>query len=465
MATKRSTKGMVAYGLMLSLSGALLYWIRSLGSELTPSTLVGAPKGGPALHGGTLFHVLLALVVVIVASRLVGMLFRYFHQPAVIGEVVAGIALGPSLLGRIAPEASSFLFPPAVVPLIGVLAQIGVIVFMFLVGLDLDTKQLGKKGEAALAISHASILAPMLLGGALALWLYPTLAPAGVPFDVFGLFMGVAMSITAFPVLARILTDREMHRTHLGVLALSCAAVDDATAWCLLALVVGIAESNPQAAAITVGLTVAFMVFMFMVGRPLMQRFVRAQEVKQSVSRDAIALMLVGVVVCALIAEAIGIHAIFGAFLMGALVPADSLLARTMKQRLEDLAVVLLLPAFFAFTGLRTQLSLVSGAEGWWMCAAIVLVACAGKIGGTVVAARLTGVSRRDAWSLGALMNTRGLVELVALNIGLDLGVISPALFAMMVVMALVTTFATSPLITLLSPETHPAGVRVPNGG
>jgi Kef-type K+ transport system membrane component KefB len=456
----RSKMGSLRYGVMLALSGAALWGILSAGSVLSPSPVAGVQAAArPAAgHGQLLFHVLLALLIVIACSRLLGLLFRRLQQPAVIGEVVAGIVLGPSLLGRVAPDVAAYVFPPSITPQLGVLAQVGVIVFMFLVGLELDTSQLKKSAHSALAISHASIVFPLLLGAGLSLWLYPRMGPSGVSFSVFALFMGVAMSITAFPVLARILTDQKAQRTQLGMLALSCAAVDDVTAWCLLALVVGAAEAHPQRAALTVSLTGLYIAAMFWGAKPKVHAWIRRQELHGRVEQDAVALVLVAVLLSALIAEVIGIHAIFGAFLVGSVIPADSRMASTLKHRLEDLVLVLLLPAFFAFTGLRTQLALVEGASAWATCALIVLVACLGKVGGTYAAARLTGLKSRDALSLGLLMNTRGLVELVVLNFGLDLGVISPSLFAMMVVMALVTTFATTPLVRLLTPETAANG-------
>jgi Kef-type K+ transport system membrane component KefB len=450
---------------MLAVAGAFFVGVRTFGQGLSSSGPVVEKAAQSPVQAHTLFHVLLALLVVIGASRVLGILFNKIHQPAVIGETVAGIALGPSLLGRVAPDFASYLFPSNVVPLLGVLANVGVIVFMFLVGLELDTSILRKKTHQAMAISHASIIAPFLLGTGLALWIYPTLAPRGVKFDVFALFMGVAMSITAFPVLARILTDRQMHRTGLGVLALSCAAVDDVTAWCLLALVVGIANSAASGALVTMGLTMLFIGAMFFAVRPLVHRAVRAQEVRAELSRDSVGFVLVGLLVSALVAEWIGIHAIFGAFLVGALIPHDSRLARALEHKLSDLVVVFLLPAFFAVTGLRTQMGLLNGSEAWLMCGAIIVLACVGKIGGTYAAARLSKIGVREAASLGILMNTRGLMELVVLNVGLDLGVISPALFAMMVLMAVVTTFATSPLLSLLNgdqglPATDPVSAR-----
>ncbi|HVJ81247.1 MAG TPA: cation:proton antiporter, partial [Planctomycetia bacterium] len=294
-----------------------------------------------------------------------------------------------------------------------------------------------------------------VLGAALSLALYPTLARPGVPFLSFALFMGIAMAITAFPVLARILTDRGMERTELGVVALGCAAADDVTAWCLLALIVGVARSEVSGALLVAAEAASFIAFMVFVARPYFARWsARLDASPGPLSPTAIAGVFLAVLLSAMTTEAIGIHALFGAFLFGAIVPHDGRIAREFGAKLKDVVTVLLLPAFFAYTGMRTQIGLVSGGENWLWCAAIVLVATAGKFGGTLIAARATGQSWRHAAALGALMNTRGLMELIALNIGLDLGVISPTLFAMMVVMALVTTAATSPAVNLLVPIT-----------
>jgi Kef-type K+ transport system membrane component KefB len=288
-----------------------------------------------------------------------------------------------------------------------------------------------------------------VLGSLMALWLFPRVATPGVPFTSFALFMGIATSITAFPVLARILSDRGITRTELGRIALTCAAVDDVTAWCLLAFVVGVAQSSLSSASLVALLTAVFVAVMFVLVRPLVGRLLT--RAGGTIGREMIALTLLGVLISALTTEAIGIHAIFGAFLLGAIIPSESVLARTLLARLEDLVTILLLPAYFAFTGMRTSISLVASAEDWIMIALIVLVATVGKFGGTVVAARVTGMAWRQAARLGALMNTRGLMELIVLNIGLDLHVISPTLFTMMVLMALITTIATTPVLNALN--------------
>jgi Kef-type K+ transport system membrane component KefB len=443
---------LLTYGAM-TLGGVLLYFvIRSFGEGLVAPVssgvgIAGAARG--AVKGNPLLQVLVALLVVIAASRGVGALFRRFHQPAVIGEILAGLLLGPSLLGKLAPPLSAALFPEAVIPLLGIIAQLGVLLFMFVVGLELNTELLREKSQSTVAISHASIVVPFLMGAALALGLYPLLSNRNVSFTAFSLFLGISMSVTAFPVLARILRDRRLHQSGMGTLALTCAAIADVTAWCLLALIVGVIQSRVRGAAVTVLLTLLYIGAMLVVVRPLVRRLVARHERSGAPEQGMMAPIAIALLLSSLATEFIGIHSLFGAFLLGALIPHDSALARTLTHKLEEFVVVMLLPAFFAFTGLRTQIGLIHG-EQWLICGLIILVACAGKFGGSAIAARLTGMTWRDSAALGILMNTRGLMELIVLNIGLDLGVISPTLFAMLVLMAVVTTFATTPILDAL---------------
>jgi len=428
---------------------ALFLLIRSYGEGLSaPAPLASVNRGGStaAATPDILFHVLLALAAVLVTGRSVGALLRVLGQPAVIGEVVAGILLGPSLLGRIAPSASAYILPADVAPHLGLVAQIGVAFYMFLVGLDLNASLLRRRASAAMATSHASIVVPFLLGSTLALYLYPRLSTSDVSFTSFALFMGVALSVTAFPVLARILADRGLAKTEFGAVALTCAAADDVTAWCLLAFVSGVAQANSAGALSVTVLTAGFIACLFIFVRPLVVSLVGRSEDAPPTER-VVAIVLLGVLLSALTTEFIGVHAIFGAFLFGAIVPHDSALARTLINRLHDFVTILLLPAFFALTGMRTRIDLVAGYDQWLLCGMIVAVATLGKFGGTLTAARLTGLGWRQASALGIVMNTRGLMELIVLNVGLDLGVISPTLFAMLVIMALVTTLATTPLL------------------
>jgi Kef-type K+ transport system membrane component KefB len=453
-------KTILGYTLMLLGALAVFLLVRGYGAHLVapaPPAAHAAAAAVPPAASNTLMHVLLALIVIILAARGLGALFKFVRQPPVVGEVIAGLALGPSFLGHFWPSATQYLLPPAVAPFVSVIAQVGVILFMFLVGLELDTSRLRARTEATVAISHASIVVPFLMGSTLAIWLYPILSSSNVPFTTFALFLGVSLSVTAFPVLARILTDRGMHRTPLGVIALTCAAVDDVTAWCLLAFIVSVVNAQAENALTTLALSGVYVAVMLALVRPLAVRLVKRQEIVQSLPQGAVAAVFIALLGSAFITEAIGIHAIFGAFLLGAIIPHDSKLARKLLESLEDFVVVLLLPAFFAFTGMRTQIGLVSGALQWGICILIIVVASAGKFGGTLLAGKLTGLTTRDAASLGILMNTRGLMELIVLNLGLDLGLISPTLFAMLVLMAVVTTLATTPILHLLNRSSLPA--------
>ncbi len=457
------TRAVAVYGLMIGGLVLLYLWIRSYGETLGAPAPIGTAIFGSAASRATdsdLLHVLLALMVVIATARAMGSIFRNFGQPQVVGEILAGIVLGPSLLGRLAPGAEGYLFPATVGPFLNIIAQVGVILYMFMVGLELDPALLRNRGHSTVAISHAGIMAPFLLGATLALFLYPKLSTSDVPFTCFSLFLGVSMSVTAFPVLARILTDRGIHKTRMGVIALTCAAVNDVTAWCMLAFVVSVARAQVAGAVATIAMALGFIVVMIVVVRPTMVRLSLVYGNRGRLTQGVMAAVFIALLISASATELIGIHAVFGAFALGAVIPHDSGMARELTDRLEDIVIVLLLPAFFADTGLRTQIGLVSGYEQWMMCALIVVVASAGKFGGSVVAARITGLNWRDSSSLGVLMNTRGLMELIVLNIGLEMNVISPTLFAMLVIMALVTTFATTPILHLIArhqtPELQP---------
>jgi Kef-type K+ transport system membrane component KefB len=332
--------------------------------------------------------------------------------------------------------------------------------------LELNARRMAKRAHAAVAVSHSSIVVPFALGTILALGLYPAFSHQGVPFTSFALFMGVAMSITAFPVLARVLTDRNLDKTEIGSIALSCAAADDVSAWCLLAFVVGVAQANLAASAMVIGGAVAFIAVMFLAVQPFLRRATLVWDNRPGpLPTPVVACTFVAVLLASLTTEAIGVHAVFGAFLLGAVIPHDSRIAREFNEKLKEIVTVLLLPAFFAYTGMRMQIGLVSGWESWMWCGAIIVVATIGKFGGALAAARLTGLGWRDSAVLGTLMNTPGLMELIVLNIGLDLGVISPTLFAMMVIMALVTTGLTAPVLEWLMPtpsaEFRPAGSEI----
>jgi Kef-type K+ transport system membrane component KefB len=372
--------------------------------------------------------------------------------------MAAGIILGPSLLGWIAPHFASSLFSPSSLGALNALSQVGLVLYMFLVGWELDLGSLKGRGHVAVVTSHASILAPFFLGTLLAVHFYRSLSGPGVAFSTFALFLGAAMSVTAFPVLARILTDQNMHQTPLGSLSLTCAAVDDASAWCILAGVIVVAKAGHGSAPFwrTVAGSAAFVLFMVFAARPLLRGFGALFVRRKAISRDMLAFLLVCAFASAWTAEGIGIHALFGAFLAGAVMPREPGMASALAQKIEELTVVLLLPIFFAFTGLRMSVRALNGGSLWISAALVFLCALSGKLGGSALAARSSGLPWREAAGIGILMNTRGLMELVILNIGLDIGVISTPLFTMMVLMALATTFMTTPLISRLFPKTAP---------
>jgi Kef-type K+ transport system membrane component KefB len=437
---------------------AVLHFGNSLNSA-TPTE----PVDSRAPHAGfnVILHVFGTLATVILLGSVLGHVCKYIRQPPVIGEVIAGLLLGPSLLGMLSPEAMHALIPTKEVDPHGlvttslkIVAQLGIVLYMFLVGLELNAAHLKKRAHSAIAISHASIVVPFVLGAIMALWLFPILSEPHVAFSSFALFMGVAMSITAFPVLARILTDRNLQTTQVGTVALSCAAADDVTAWCLLALVVGVAKAETAGVVAVIAGAIGFIVAMFFVVRPIITKWLqRIDNERQTLPVYVISGTYILILVAASMTEWIGIHAIFGAFLLGVIIPSESKLATSFLAKLKEPVTVLLLPAFFAYTGMRTEIGLLGSMNEWLICGAIILVATLGKFGGTFAAARFAGESWREASVLGILMNTRGLMELIVLNIGLDMGVISPKLFAMMVLMALVTTMMTSPILQCLMPS------------
>jgi Kef-type K+ transport system membrane component KefB len=407
------------------------------------------------VKGETLLLLVLQIAVVLGAARVVGLLFRRIRQPQVMGEMVAGILLGPSLLGWLAPGASAVLFPPGSLDALAPLSQIGVLLFMFLIGVELEPRLLRSHTRTALVTSLASIAAPFALGLGLAPRLYESYAEPGAEPLAFALFFGAAMSVTAFPVLARILVERNLLRSRVGAVTIACAAAGDVAAWMILAGVVAFVRADETAtppwwmlagAALYAGVMVAGV-------RPLLGRLDAFSRSRGRVTQDVLGLLLVVVMASAFATEWLGIHALFGAFFAGAMMPKDSGFVRDVSEKLQDLTVVFLLPLFFAVTGLRTQIGLVHGAGMWLDCAAIIGVAVLGKFGGSALAARATGLAWREAGALGVLMNTRGLMELVFLTIGLEIGVISPTIFTMMVLMALVTTFMTSPLLEWIYPS------------
>ena len=414
---------------------------------------------GVAGSGDLLAKVLITVLVVVAVARGTGALALRIGQPRVVGEIVGGFLLGPTVLGALAPELAAWLIPADALPALDAFAQLGLILFIFLVGLELDTSLVRRQGHQAAVLSNVGMVVPFTFGVGIALVLHPTFGE-GVAFAPFALFLGASMAITAFPVLAAILTERGLARKALGSLALTCAAVDDVTAWFLLAVVVALVRAtSPADAAVSAALAVTFALVMIVAVRPLLQRVVSRFMPDERVTPGAMALVVVGLLASAWTTETIGIHAVFGAFLFGAVLPLRLPVADALHSRIGTLTSVLLLPAFFAVTGLRTDLWAVAGdpRAAWGAFALIMLAAVGGKLGAVSVTARMLGMSWRNSTALGVLMNTRGLTELVILGIGLQLGAIPQDLYGLLVVMALVTTAATTPLLALILPSTRSA--------
>lgn len=399
-----------------------------------------------------LTQLLIAVPVVILACQAGARLLRRLGQPPVIGEIAVGILLGPSLLGRLWPEAQEWLFPETVLPLVSALGTVGLLAFMFLVGLELDLGALRGHSRTAVAVSQSSIWLPLALGAGLALAMYGPLAPEGTDRLAFVLFIAVAMSITAFPVLARILGDRGLYGTPIGALAMACAAVDDVTAWCLLAVVVAIAGSTGLSGAlVTAVLALLFVAAILLVVRPLLRRGAHLAE--RHADSVIVVLMISGLCLVGFVTDHIGIHALFGAFLFGAVLPRGNRKTERCAGQIRTFVAPVLLPLYFVNSGLHTDvLLLVSSPTLWLWATAVLAVAVAGKWGGAAAAARLAGQNWRGAHAIGALMNCRGLTELIVLNIGRELGVIGTDLFTILVLMALLTTAATSPAVSRLLP-------------
>lgn len=394
---------------------------------------------------------LIQIIVVLIAVRIFAFLARLIGQPGVIGEIVAGIVLGPSLLGMLFPEFFGFLFRPESLTNLGLISQLGLVLFMFVIGMEVDFGILKNKINETLVISHAGILVPFFLGTLASYWVYEEYASQQVAFMPFALFIGISMSITAFPVLARIIQERNMTRESVGILTIASAANDDVTAWCLLAIVIAITKAGTLGGALyTVLLTVVYIALMFTVVRPFLKKIGTLYSNKEVINKTFVSFIFLVLIISSTITEILGIHALFGAFMAGVVMPSNFGFRKVMMEKVEDIALVFFLPLFFAFTGLRTQIGLINTPELWGVCALLIAVAVAGKFGGCAIASRLVGESWKDSFTIGTLMNTRGLMELVALNIGYELGVLPPSIFVILVIMALFTTFMTTPLLNLV---------------
>ena len=394
---------------------------------------------------------LLQIIVILSLSRVFGIMAKKIGQQSVVGEILAGIFLGPSLLGYFLPEVYAFVFPPGSFISLQFLSQIGLIFFMFVIGMELDISKIKNKAHDAVLISHVSIIFPYFLGVILSYYLYHDFAPRGVGFTSFALFMGISMSITAFPVLASILKEKGLTRTPLGVLAITCAAADDVTAWCILAAVIAIVKAGSIVSSLfTIGLAIGYIIITLYFLKPFLHKISTRHTGREVISKSIVAVSFFILLLSAYFTEIIGIHALFGAFIAGVIMPNNSRFKEILANKIEDVSILLLLPMFFAFTGLRTQIGLLNSGTIWSICTLIICVAILGKMGGSTIAARIVRHSWKDSLSIGALMNTRGLMELIVLNIGYDLGIMSPEIFSIMVLMALSTTFMTGPLLDLI---------------
>ena len=473
--TSRANRVFPVFAMTWALCGAGIVFVLHLGRALPPAShntqmAVAAPSASP-LSNPTLIHslpgspwsallenlnsplgrLLAQLIVIVLATRTIGSLFRRIGLPSVVGEITAGILLGPSLFGWLWPGGFAFLFAPASLEILKLLSQIGVTVFMFVVGMELETGHLRDKVRPAFLVSQTGIVVPFFMGMVAALYLYGGYAGAGASFTSFALFLGIALSITAFPVLVRILEERGMIKTPLGNVAITCAAVGDASAWTILAFVVAFVRAEGMLATLyNFALLALFVSFMLVVVRRWLPLWLRPNAiVERGPSLGIVAAVLLFMTGSALATEVLGIHALFGAFLAGAIMPRDEGFRHYLVVRMENFTSVLLMPLFFAFSGLRTHIGMLNNAGGWFICLIVVVVATAGKLGSSMFAARLIGMGWNDAFAFGALMNTRGLMELIALNIGYDLGILPAPIFTILVLMALFTTFLTGPLINV----------------
>jgi Kef-type K+ transport system membrane component KefB len=459
----RKYKNIIFYSSVVVVFSVIIYLILKLGKHNLEAKLnvYGLAGKGSAWQNflnhiiddlsGPIAILLLQIVVILLAVRIFGWICQKIGQPTVIGEIFAGIILGPSLIGYYFPQISDFLFPESSLDGIEFLSQIGLILFMFIVGLELNLKTIKSKANNALIISHISIIFAFTFGVFAAYMLFENFTYKDTKFIPFALFMGIAMSIAAFPVMARIVHEKGINKTRIGTLIITCAAIDDITAWCLLATVIAIVKAGSVGSAIyTILLAIIYVVIMFKVVRPFLKRLADLQSSTRVISRSAIGVFFLVLFLSSYATEVIGIHALVGAFLAGVIMPPNLNFRNLLTEKIEDIALVLLLPLFFVYTGLRTQIGLLNEPGLWAICGTLIILAIAGKMGGSTIAARFVGNNWKDSLMIGSLMNTRGLIELVVLNIGLDLGILTPEVFAMMVIVALVTTFMTSPMLSLI---------------
>lgn len=448
-------KGTFFYLIITSLFTALIFYIIYIGKDLETGREIirNISKNTPFQDfsnfiSNNLQHsvglLILQIIAIIIVARGIGFFFKKMGQPVVIGEILAGIVLGPSLLGTYFPEFSNFLFAKESLGGLQILSQVGLVLFMFVIGMELNLKVLKNTAYEATVISHASIIIPFALGIGLAYYLYPSFAPTNIPFSSFSLFIGISMSITAFPVLARIVQEKGLHKTKIGALSLICAAINDITAWCLLAVIIAVVKAGSFASSIyTIVFAIAYVFLMISVVRPFLKKIVSSSKSDISLNKTLVVIVFLVLLISSFITETIGIHALFGAFMAGTIMPENIRFRKLFIEKIEDVALVLFLPIFFVISGLKTEIGLIDNSNLWELTGIIIAVAIAGKFIGSAAAAKFVGQSWKDSLTLGTLMNTRGLMEIVVLNIGYDLGVLNAEIFVMLILMALTTTFMT----------------------
>ena len=410
-----------------------------------------SPTGGHIEN--VLLIVILQLIVIISAARTFGGVFRRIGQPLVCGEIAAGLILGPSFFGGMFPSLFHTIFNPSVGQIFAVMSQIGLIFLMFLIGLEFDFGHLTKNRGSALSVSIVGIVLPFSLGLLLGRWMHAALGLQG-NWVSFGLFIAAAMSITAIPILGRIMVELNINRTRIGSLTISAAAADDASGWIILAVITAIARSalNPTKLGIMILETVGFAVAMVWLVRPVLKKWTTHQMRSRGgkLSLGALAVVLLLMLVSAAATNLIGIFSIFGAFFLGAILYDQHEFRAAVQERLRDFVTVFFLPIFFTYTGLRTDIGTMSGRILWLMCGLVLLAAFVGKFGGCLLAARVNGLPWREASIIGVMMNTRALMELIVINIGFELGVIPKSVFFMLVVMAVASTYITAPVLRRL---------------
>lgn len=464
MSKQGGLKPFVYYIIILLVSVAALWGTLELGKEFSPAV----SQAATALEQTTAFEdfrasvshhmhstiglLLVQILVILLAARAMGWLFRQLHQPAVIGEIVAGILLGPSLFGRLAPNAFAALFPTSSLPNIQLLSNFGLILFMFAVGMELRLGDIRRQLRSSLVISHSGIFIPFILSLPLSYTIYTEYAAAYTDFVPFALFIGIAMSITAFPVLARIIQENNLLRTHLGKLSLSTAAAGDITAWLMLAAIIAISGSGSiLSTGYNLLFLIAYLLVMFGVIRPLFRAAGKVYNNTEVISHGMVGVIFILLLLSSYITELLSMHALFGAFMLGLIMPEELSFRKIVTDKVEDVSLLLFLPLFFVSSGLQTELGLIQGADMWGLLGLFTLIAVVGKVGGTYLAARACDESPKNSIYLGAFMNTRGLMELVVLGIGYEMKILPPSIYAVLVLMTIITTVMTMPMIHLIN--------------